>query len=90
MMNEKLIMKYIDVVAERTAAEVLKKLSQNVGPRMNDEWVDAKEAAKIAGVTPIYLRSIKDKFTYRKVGGKAKGRVLFNRREITDYYLNNK
>ena len=89
MMNEKLIMKYIDVVAERTAAEVLKKLSQNASPRMNDEWVDAKEAAKIAGVTPIYLRSIKDRFSYRKVGGKTKGRVLFNRKEITDYYLNN-
>lgn len=89
-MNEKLIMQYVDMVAERTAAEVLKKLSQNIGPRINAEWIDAKEAAMIAGVTPIYLRSIKHKFSYRKVGGKAKGRVLFNRREITDYYLNNK
>lgn len=89
-MNEKLIMQYIDMVAERTAVEVLKKLSENTSPRMNDEWVDTKEAAKIAGITPIYLRSIKDRFSYRKVGGTAKGRVLFNRQEITDYYLNNK
>lgn len=89
MTNEKVIMAYIDKVAERTATEVLKKLAQNTSPRMNDEWIDSKEAARIAGVTPIYLRSIKHQFTYRKVGGKVKGRVLFNRREITDYFLNN-
>ncbi len=88
MINEKAIMAYIDKVAERTAAEVLKKLSQNASPQINDEWIDAKEAAKIAGVTPIYLRSIKHQFTYRKVGGKKCGRVLFNRQEITDYFLN--
>ena len=42
MTNEKVIMAYIDKVAERTTAEVLKKLAQNTSPRMNDEdsWRD--------------------------------------------------
>jgi len=56
----------------------------------DSEWIDAKAAAKLIGVTPIYLRSIKSKFSYKKVGGSERGRVLFNRQELMDYYLNNK
>ena len=94
-MNEKIIIDYIEMVAERTANIVLKKLAEignSSSPRqnVNEEWVDTKSAAQIIGVTPNYMRSIKDQFTYRKVGGTERGRVLFNRQELVNYYLNNK
>ena len=89
-MNEKIIFEYVDMVAERTAEKLFKKLSKNVDVESDEEWVDSKKASRIIGVTPNYLRSIKDKFTYRKVDGSERGRVLFNRQELMDYYLNNK
>lgn len=89
-MNEKIIFEYIDMMAERTAEKLMMKLSA-AGDMVNEsEWIDAKAAAKLIGVTPIYLRSIKSKFSYKKVGGSERGRVLFNRQELMDYYLNNK
>ena len=94
-MNEKNIIDYIEMVAERTANIVLKKLSETgvcsgSVSNVSDEWVDTKGAAKIIGGTPNYMRSIKDKFNWKKVGGCERGRVLFNRQELTNYYLNNK
>lgn len=91
-MNEKIIFDYIDMMAERTADKLMKKLSAggNNVVVTDSEWIDAKAAAKLIGVTPIYLRSIKSKFSYKKVGGNERGRVLFNRKELMDYYLNNK
>ncbi len=90
-MNEKIIFDYIDMMAERTADKLMKKLSAGCNDTVTDsEWIDAKAAAKLIGVTPIYLRSIKSKFSYKKVGGSERGRVLFNRQELMDYYLNNK
>jgi hypothetical protein len=70
-MNEKIIIDYIEMVAERTANIVLKKLSETgvcsgSVSNVSDEWVDTKGAAKIIGVTPNYMRSIKDKFNWKK------------------------
>ena len=89
-MNEKIIFDYIDLMAERTADKLFQKLSEVSNTCSESEWIDAKAAAKLIGVTPIYLRSIKSKFSYKKVGGSARGRVLFNRQELMDYYLNQK
>jgi hypothetical protein len=93
-MNEKIIIDYIEMLAERTANIVLKKLAETAGNSSsgrtndNEEWVDTKSAAQILGVTPNYMRAIKDKFNWKKVGGSERGRVLFNRQELTNYYLN--
>ena len=88
-MNEKDLMSYIDLVADRTADRVLKALGKEHLEEKPAEWVEAKEGARIIGVNPNYLRSIKSKFTFRKVGGSERGRLLFNRQELMDYYLNN-
>lgn len=89
-MSERQILDYIAEAAEKAANKVIKKLTEN-GSLVNNndgEWVETKEAARILGVTPNYLRSIKDDFTHRKVGGKERGRIIFNRAELTNYYLN--
>ena len=91
-MSDKLIMQYIAEAAEQAAQMAVKKLTESgsLVKNSNDEWVETKEAASILGVTPNYLRSIKDDFSHRKVGGKERGRILFNRAELTNYYLNGK
>ena len=83
-------MEFISEAAEKAANKVIKKLSDNgsLVSNCNDEWVETKEAARILGVTPNYLRSIKDDFTHRKVGGKERGRIIFSRAELTNYYIN--
>jgi len=89
-MTEKQMLEYIAEAAEKAANKVVRKLSESgsLVNNCNEEWVETREAARILGVTPNYLRSIKDDFTHRKVGGKERGRIIFNRAELTNYYLN--
>lgn len=95
-MSDQELKQFIRKISKEIAAAVVEKLSsasQNAPAEVKDEceeWVGTKEACQILGLTPTYLRTIKDRFSWRKVGGTTKGRVLFNRRELTDYYLNNK
>ena len=74
-----------EMTAKRTATIVLKQLvGMNFGS--SDDLCDSKEAARILGVSPGYLRSMKDKFPHVKVGGNQQGRILFKRSELIAAY----
>ena len=48
--------------------------------------IDSREAARLLGLTPNYLRSMKDKFPHVKVGDNRQGRILFKRSELLANY----
>lgn len=52
-------------------------------------WVTTAEAAKILGITPKYLRSIKDQFPHVKTGSSEQGRLLFLKEALLKCYVNN-
>lgn len=72
-------------VAEMTAKIVVKELRGEL-PGSDEDLVDSKEAARILGITPNYLRIIKDRFPHVKIGGNQQGRILFLRRELIASY----
>ena len=94
MTNEE-ILKVIEVTARRTATIVVKQLVGINSGDMNwvginsgggDDLCDTKEAARLLGLTPNYLRSMKNRFPHVKVGGNRQGRILFKRSELLENY----
>jgi hypothetical protein len=94
MVNEE-ITKLIEVTARRTATIVVKQLiGMNTGgvnfvgvnSSGGDDLCDTREAARLLGLTPNYLRSMKDKFPHVKVGDNRQGRILFKRSELLTNY----
>ena len=94
MMKEE-IAKLIEVTARRTATIVVKQLVGGNTGGMNfvgvnssgcDDLCDTREAARLLGLTPNYLRSMKDKFPHVKVGDNRQGRILFKRSELLANY----
>lgn len=74
-----------DLIAKRTAPIVIKQLKEMRVDESND-LIDSREAARLLGLTPNYLRSMKDKFPYVKVGDNRQGRILFKRSELLANY----
>ena len=58
MTNEEMT-KLAEMTARRTATIVIKQLSEMHVGESND-LIDSKEAARLLGLTPNYLRSMKD------------------------------
>ena len=84
-MTQEELTQLAEMTAKRTATIVLKQLvGMNFGG--GDDLCDSKEAARILGVSPGYLRSMKDKFPHVKVGGNRQGRILFKRSELIAAY----
>lgn len=84
MTNEEMT-KLAEMTARRTATIVIKQLSEMHVGESND-LIDSKEAARLHGLTPNYLRSMKDKFPHVKVGDNRQGRILFKRSELLANY----
>jgi hypothetical protein len=84
MTNEEMT-KLAEMTARRTATIVIKQLSEMHVDESND-LIDSKEAARLLGLTPNYLRSMKDKFPHVKVGDNRQGRILFKRSELLANY----
>lgn len=68
-------------IAETTTKMVITQL-RSMRDLSESEMVDTREAAKILGVSPAYLRQIKDKFPHKKSGTTQQGRVLFRREDL--------
>ena len=94
MMKEE-IAKLIEVTARRTATIVVKQLVGGNTGGMNfvglnscggDDLCDTREAARLLGLSPNYLRSMKNKFPHVKVGDNRQGRILFKRSELLASY----
>lgn len=77
--------KFVEMCAKRTAHIVVKQLQELHYSEAND-MVDSREAAQILGITPNYLRSIKDRFPHVKVGDKNQGRILFKKSDLLANY----
>ena len=76
-----------DMVAKKTASIVMELLKgEGLDSKKDDEYVDAQEAAQLLGVTPNYLRSMKNKFPHIKVGNYSQGRVLFKKSALFENY----
>ena len=80
--------KLTEMIAQRTADIVMERISCSAFPKENeDEYVSSEEAANILGVTPSYLRSMKNKFPHKKVGNHSQGRVFFLKSGLLDNYI---
>ena len=80
----------IEATAQRTATKVVEQLKGivRIPGNEDEEYVDSKTAAQILGVTPSYLRVIKNKFPYKKVGTRTQGKILFLRSGLLQSYIN--
>lgn len=68
------------------AEQVVKKL-KSVGNLQETEYVDSYEAARILGVSPNYLRQVKDRYPHIKAGNKKQGRIMFKRDALMNEFL---
>lgn len=53
------------------------------------EYVDIHVAAEMLGYSLTYMRQIKNRFPYIKVGNQKQGRIMFKRTDIENYYHTN-
>lgn len=80
-MKQKEMQELVRQIAETTTKMVITQL-RSMRDLSESEMVDTREAAKILGVSPAYLRQIKDKFPHKKSGTTQQGRVLFRREDL--------
>ena len=82
----------MEKLAEMTAQRVMEKMTAILAKKeevpSDEEYVDSKEAARLLGLTPNYLRTMKEKFPHIKVGGNSQGRVLFLKSALLMGYQN--
>lgn len=65
-------------LAAMVADEVVKKM-RSVRNVADTEYVDTDEAARILGMSPNYLRAVKDRYPHIKAGDTKQGRIMFRR-----------
>jgi len=91
-MKKEELEKLVEKIAQRTANIVMEQLKGNCQMQIPgidpDEYVDSKEAARMLGLTPNYLRTMKEKFPHIKVGDNNQGRVLFKKSALLNSYKN--
>lgn len=77
-------------IAHETAIELAKILGkkQEKAPEEEQQWLTCKEAAAFLGVTPAYLRRIKDNFPHSKSGDKSQGQLRFFKEGLKEKYIN--
>ena len=80
-MKQKEIQELVRQIAETTTRMVITQL-RSMRDLSESEMVDTREAARILGVSPAYLRQIKDKYPHKKSGSTQQGRVLFRREDL--------
>ena len=70
---------------DKLAGEVAKKLkgSCHLG---ETEYVDTEEAARILGMSPTYLRAMKDRYPHIKAGDHKQARIMFRRDTLFNQY----
>lgn len=79
----------VEMTAQRTASILFDQLKGIVRiPEEEEEYVDVKEAARILGLAPSYLRSQRRKFPHKKVGSNTQGRILFLKSGLFQSYVN--
>lgn len=72
-------------MSAKVAEEVVKKLRGNLCVS-DTEYVDTDEAARILGMSPAYLRAVKDRYPHIKAGNTKQGRIMFRRDSLLNQY----
>lgn len=70
--------KEMNELAALVADQVVKRLKSE-GNLSGTEYVDTDEAARILGVSPNYLRQVKERYPHVKFGDCKQGRIMFQR-----------
>ena len=84
-MNKQEINTLAEILSEKVADKVMNRISGvNTAP---DEMVDSKEAARMIGVCPAYMRRLKDRIPHVKVGLHKQGRILFRKADIISAFV---
>ena len=76
----------IDAIALKTAKIVMSELRKAKVDQDPPEMVSTAVAARILGVTEVYMRRIKDRFPHIKSGSETQGRLLFVRDALLREY----
>lgn len=70
VLSREFLDKFVDEVAKKL------KSSCHLG---ETEYVDTEEAARILGMSPTYLRAMKDRYPHIKAGDHKQARIMFRR-----------
>lgn len=84
-MNKEQMRRFAVEVAKTTTAMVVKEL-RNIHKKQETEYVGTAEAARILGVSPNYLRQIKNQYSHIKSGKNNQGRLLFKRESLLENF----
>ena len=79
---EKEEMKELVALIAKTTTKMVVTQLRSMRELSDTEMVDTREAARILGVSPAYLRQVKDKFPHVKTGNSQQGRILFRRDDL--------
>ncbi len=80
----------LDMLADILSEKVIDKMMKRMGKIQfdaQDEMVDSKEAAKMIGVCPAYMRQLKDRIPHVKVGQHKQGRILFRKADVINAFI---
>ncbi len=77
MITQKELIEIADLIAAKTAKIVLKELRGDVPA--DPEYISVKEAARILGVTPGYMRQIQDRYPHKRMGDVKQSRLMFEK-----------
>ncbi len=75
-----------ELLSDKVADKVLKRLGK-VPVDAQDEMVDSKEAARMIGVSPAYIRQLKDRIPHVKAGQHKQGRILFRKADVISAFI---
>ena len=75
-----------ELLSDKVADEVLKRLGK-MPVDAQDEMVDSKEAARMIGVSPAYIRQLKDRIPHVKAGQHKQGRILFRKADVISAFI---
>lgn len=79
--------KDLTVLAYMIAQTVLKEMGKE--KKYSAEYVDIHVAAEMLGYSITYMRQIKNRFQFIKIGNNKQGRIMFKRVDIENYYNQN-
>lgn len=83
--------KEITVLALMIAQAVVKEMEkESKCTAKYAEYVDIHVAAEMLGYSITYMRQIKNRFQFIKIGNNKQGRIMFKRAALEDYYKKNK
>lgn len=80
----------LDILAELLSDKVADKVLKRLGKMpvdAQDEMVDSKEAARMIGVSPAYIRQLKDRIPHVKAGQHKQGRIFFRKADVISAFI---